>query len=141
MKTKKFDPKRDYPLGSQRSDLVKTPSGKDFQDITMENLAAGKIDALEVRIRPETLEMQAQIAEVHGRSQLAVNFRRAAELTHIPDEDILRIYNALRPHRFTKKELLGIVKELQEKFQARVNAEFIREAINIYEKRGLLKKT
>jgi propanediol dehydratase small subunit len=140
MKTKRFDPKKDYPLASKRPDLVRTLTGKGFQDITLENVGSGKIDAQEIRIRPETLELQAQVAEEHGRPQLALNFRRAAELTRIPDEEVLKIYNALRPQRSTKEELLIMAKELEKKYQAKINAAFIREAVKIYEKRRLLRK-
>jgi len=140
MKTKRFDPKKDYPLASRRSDLVRTLTGKGFQDINLENVVSGKIDAQEIRIGPETLELQAQVAEKHGRPQLALNFRRAAELTRIPDEEVLKIYNALRPGRSTKGELLIMVKELEEKYQAKINAALVMEALKVYEKRGLLRK-
>jgi propanediol dehydratase small subunit len=140
MKLKKFNPKQDYPLSSRRPDLVKTVTGKILQNITMEKVASGKIDAQEIRMGPETLELQAQVAEKHGRPQLALNFRRAAELTRIPDEEVLKIYNALRPVRSTKEELLLMAKELEKKYQAKINAGFIREALKVYEKRGLLRK-
>jgi propanediol dehydratase small subunit len=140
MKTKQFDPKKNYPLTSRRPDLVRTLTGKGLQDITLENVVSGKIDAQEIRIGPETLELQAQVAEKHGRSQLALNFRRAAELTWIPDEEVLKIYNALRPDRSTKEELLIMAKEIEKKYQAKINAVFIMEAVKVYEKRGLLKK-
>lgn len=137
---KSFNPKKDYPLASKRPDLIKTPTGKKLKDLTLKNLASGKINPQEIRIRPETLELQGRVAEKHGRTQLALNFRRAAELTRIPDEELLRIYNALRPGRSTKEELRGIAKELIQKYQARLNAAFIQEAAKIYEKRNLLKK-
>jgi len=140
MKPKKFNPKKDYPLASRRPDLIKTPAGKSFQDVTLKNLTSGKIDALEIRIRPETLELQAQIAEAHGRPQMALNFRRAAELTRVPDEEVLKIYAALRPRRSTKEELLRMAKEIEKKYQAKINAAFVREAVKVYEKRGLLRK-
>lgn len=140
MKTGKFDPKKDYPLALKRPDLVKTLSGKGFQEISLENVVSGKIDAQEIRIRPETLELQAKVAETHGRPQLAHNFRKAAELTRIPDEEVLKIYNALRPGRSTKEELLAVAKELEKKYEAELNAAFIREAVKVYERRGLLKK-
>jgi len=140
MKPKKFNPKKDYPLASRRPDLIKTPAGKSFQDVTLKNLTSGKIDALEIRIRPETLELQAQIAEAHGRPQMALNFRRAAELTRVPDEEVLKIYDALRPRRSTKEELLRMAKEIEKKYQAKINAAFVREAVKVYEKRGLLRK-
>jgi propanediol dehydratase small subunit len=140
MKTGKFDPKKDYPLALKRPDLVRTLSGKGFQEISLENVVSGKIDAQEIRIRPETLELQAKVAETHGRPQLAHNFRKAAELTRIPDEEVLKIYNVLRPGRSTKEELLAVAKELEKKYEAELNAAFIREAVKVYERRGLLKK-
>jgi len=140
MKPKKFDPKKDYPLASRRPDLVRTLTGKGFRDISLENVVSGKIDAQEIRIGPETLELQAQVAEKHGRPQLALNFRRAAELTRMPDEEVLKIYNALRPGRSTKEELLIMAKELKKKYQAKINAAFVMEALKVYEKRGLLRK-
>jgi propanediol dehydratase small subunit len=140
MKTGKFDPKKDYPLALKRPDLVRTLSGKGFQEISLENVVSGKIDAQEIRIRPETLELQAKVAETHGRPQLAHNFRKAAELTRIPDEEVLKIYNALRPGRSTKEELLAVAKGLEKKYHAELNAAFIREAVKVYERRGLFKK-
>ncbi|MGQ9533490.1 MAG: diol dehydratase small subunit, partial [Desulfotomaculales bacterium] len=88
---------------------------------------------------PETLRLQAEIAAAVGRRQLAENLRRAAELTAIPDERILEIYNALRPYRSTKAELLAIADELESRYGARINAAFIREAAEVYERRGRLK--
>jgi propanediol dehydratase small subunit len=140
MKPKKFNPKNDYPLASRRPDLVRTLTGKRFQDITLENVVSRKIEAQEIRIRPETLELQAQVAEKHRKPQLALNFRRAAELTRIPDEEVLKIYNALRPGRSTKEDLLIMAKDLEKRYQAKINAAFIREAVKVYEKRGLLRK-
>jgi propanediol dehydratase small subunit len=140
MKEKKFDPRRDYPLASQRPGLIKTLSGLDFSEITLENVSSGKIPPQEIRISPETLEYQARIAKAHGRFQLANNFRRAAELTKVPDEEVLKIYNALRPHQATKEDLLEIAKDIEKKYKAKINARFIREAIKVYERRDLLKK-
>jgi propanediol dehydratase small subunit len=140
MRPKRFNPRRDYPLASKRPDLIKTPSGKSLQDITLEKVASGEIVPKEVRIRPETLELQAQVAEAHGRPQMAINFRRAAELANLSDEEILRIYNALRPRRSTKQELLTIAADLEKGAQARITADFIREATKTYERRGLLKR-
>ncbi|MDY0041154.1 MAG: diol dehydratase small subunit, partial [Desulforhabdus sp.] len=72
--------------------------------------------------------------------QLASNIRRAAELTRIPDERILEIYEALRPYRSTKKELLDIARELETKYQARICAALVREAVEVYEKRRRLRR-
>ena len=135
----KMNPK-DYPLAIKRSDDIKTPTGKNFKDITLENILSGDIKPEDVRISPETLEMQAQIAEGMNREAIARNFRRAAELIKVPDDRILEIYNALRPFRSTKEELLAIAEELENVYGAKVNADFVREAVEIYEKRNKLKQ-
>jgi propanediol dehydratase small subunit len=107
--------------------------------ITLDAVMKGEITDDELRITPEVLELQAQIAEKVRRPQLAGNIRRAAELTKVDDERILQIYNALRPYRSTKAELLAIADELEGKYGAKVNASFVREAAEVYEARGRLK--
>ena len=127
--------RQDYPLSVKRKDLVKSATGKKLEDITIENVMNGKIGAEDCRIAPETLELQAQIAESVGR-----NLRRAAELIAVPDTRVLEIYNALRPYRSTKVELLAIADELEDKYNAKVNAQLVREAAELYEKRDRLRK-
>ena len=109
-------------------------------NITIENVMNGKIGAEDCRIAPETLEMQAQIAESVGRHAFARNLRRAAELIAVPDTRVLEIYNALRPYRSTKAELLAIADELANKYNAKVNAQLVKEAAELYEKRDRLRK-
>lgn len=48
-----------------------------------------------------------------------MNFERAAELTAVPDDRILEIYNALRPYRSTKDELMAIADDLENRYQAK----------------------
>lgn len=131
---------KDYPLGEKRPELIKTPSGKPLNSISLDDVIKGNVVGDDLRITADTLEMQASIAESVGRIPLALNLRRAKELTRIPDERILEIYNSLRPGRSTKQELLAIGDELDNKYSASVTANFVREACSIYEKRGLLKK-
>ena len=57
----------------------------------------------------------------------------------IPDDRVLQIYNALRPFRSTKQELLDIADELESKYNAKINATLVREAAVVYEKRSRLK--
>ena len=52
------------------------------------------------------------MAESVHREAFAGNLRRAAELIAVPDDRLLEIYNALRPYRSTKQELLDIAGEL-----------------------------
>ncbi len=134
-----LDPAKDFPLATKRPDLVKTSTGKSLSDITLEAVIKGEITADEIRITPQTLELQAQIAEKVGRPQLAQNCRRAAELTKVSDERILQIYNQLRPYRCTKAEMLAIADELETKYGAKVCASFVREAADVYERRGRLR--
>lgn len=131
--------KNDYPLGQKRSDLIKTKSGKGLKDINIENVLNGSITPDDIKITPEVLLYQAQIAESVGRFQFARNLRRAAELTAVPDARVLEIYNALRPYRSTKQELLDIANELENKYNAKTSAALVREACEIYEKRNRLK--
>ncbi len=129
----------DYPLASKKPELVKTNTGKSMREITLEAVVSGEIQSPDIKISPETLEIQAQIAESAGRSAFARNLRRAAELTRVPDERILEIYNALRPFRSTKKQLLDIADELDGKFGAKISGAFVREAAEVYEQRNRLK--
>jgi propanediol dehydratase small subunit len=131
--------KVDYPLSEKRPELVKTATGKSLDDITLDAVVSGAVKAEEIRITPQTLEYQAQIAESISRPQLANNMRRAGELTTVPDARMLEIYNALRPNRSTKAELLAIADELEKQYGAKVCANFIREAAGVYEARDVLK--
>jgi propanediol dehydratase small subunit len=130
---------RDYPLGQKRPDILKTPTGKSINDITLDAVLSGKVSGDDVRIRPETLEAQSQIAKSCGRAVFAGNLQRAAELIAIPDARILEMYNALRPYRSTKSELLGIANELKTKYNAHQTAALVEEAASVYEARGRLK--
>lgn len=134
-----LDPKKDYPLAEKRPELLHTATGKRMEDVTLEAVMAGKIEPLDVRITPETLRLQAEIAEGVGRKQLGLNLRRAAELAAVPDERLLEMYNALRPHRSTKVELLAMAEELETKYKAKICSAFVQEAAEIYERRELLR--
>ncbi|MDR3255785.1 MAG: diol dehydratase small subunit [Synergistaceae bacterium] len=129
----------DYPLGVKRKDLLKSPRGIPFDELSLENVESGKVGFEDFRISPEVLKLQGEIASSAGRSQIALNLGRAGELTKVPDVRILEIYNSLRPHRSTKEELLSIADELQSKFGAKVTADFVREAADVYQRRKLLK--
>jgi len=134
----KLNYKDDYPLSEKRPELIFTQKGKKLSEINMENVLKGNVSVEDCRISPQTLEYQAQIAESAGNHQVADNFRRAAELTGFSDEKVLEIYTALRPFRSTKDELYEIAEEL-EAHGATLNAEYVREAAEVYEKRNKLK--
>ena len=130
---------KDYPLYKKRPDLIKTPTGKSVDEINIENVISGKITPLDCRISEDTLEYQAQIAESAGSLQIAENFRRAAELTRLPDNRILEIYNCMRPYNSTAQELLDIADELEKNYNAVKNAAFLRETVAVYTDRKLFR--
>ena len=129
----------EYPLATRHPEWVKTATNKTLDDLTLENVLSDRVTAQDMRITPETLRMQAAIAQDAGRDRLAMNFERAAELTAVPDDRILEIYNALRPYRSTQAELLAIADDLEQRYQARLCAAFVREAAGLYVERKKLK--
>src|SRR5690242_12073717 len=133
-----FDPVADYPLGERRPDLIQTATGKPLAAVTLAAVVAGEIGADDLRITAEALERQARVAEASGRPALVPNFRRAAELTRVPDERLLAIYEALRPGRATPAELDAIAAELEEVYDASLSAALVREAAAAYAGRGLV---
>lgn len=132
--------RNDYPLANNRPELIFTPSGKSIEEINIDNILSKELSAQDVRISSQTLEYQAQIAEDAGNWQMASNLRRAAELTKVPDDMVMHIYNSLRPFRSTKEELTEIANELEKDYNAVICAEFIREAIAAYEKSNKFRK-
>ncbi len=128
----------DYPLSVNRPDLLTTPTGAAFDSLTLDRVVAGDVSAEDLRITPDTLRLQASIADGVGRRQLAANFRRAAELTAIPDERLLAMYNALRPNSSSKAELLALADDLETTYSAHHAAGLVREAADVYERRDIL---
>lgn len=129
-----FDPGSDYPLGANRPDLVRTPGGLTLDELDLDG--AG-LETAELRATPETLRLQAEVARATGRTQLADNLLRAAELAPLPDETILEIYTALRPRRSSADELAEWAERL-DGWNAPATAAFVREAAQVYAQRGLL---
>jgi propanediol dehydratase small subunit len=129
----------DYPLAQKRPELIKSYTGKTLNDITLEKVVDEEVKPEDIRISAEVLELQAQVAEANGKKQFAHNLRRAAELTRIPDEKVLEIYELLRPRRATKQQLLDAAQELETKYQAKITAKLIREAAEVYETRKILR--
>ena len=75
----------DYPLSINRPELLRTPSGKPITALTMDAVVSGELSAEDLRIAPETLLLQAELADASGRPQLAADFRRAGEVTGSPE--------------------------------------------------------
>ena len=98
----------------------------------------GDLSPADLRVHPETLRRQATVAEAHGNPQLGENLRRAAELTALPDAEVLAIYEALRPGRSTHAELTALAAVL-EAAEAPLCAALLHEAAAVCERRGILK--
>jgi propanediol dehydratase small subunit len=133
-----FDAVGDYPLGSQRPDLVRTPSGRGLDELTLDAVRSGQLEAADLRATAGTLRLQAEVARAAGGRELAANLERAAELTALPDEVILDIYTALRPHRSSAEQLERWAARLEREWEAPLTAAFVREAAAVYGRRGLL---
>ena len=121
---------QNYPLAENYHDQLRTPSGIPFDDITLEAVQDGRIQMDDLRVTAEALELQARVAEAGARPQLAENFRRAAELVDVPQEELLEIYRALRPGRATKARLLQLAEDLEIRWHAVRCANLIRDAAN-----------
>lgn len=121
---------QDYPLADNYHDQLRTPSGIPFDHITLEAVLEGRIQMDDLRVTAEALELQARVAEAAARPQLAENFRRAAELVGVPQEELLEIYRALRPGRATKAALLQLAEEMETRWQAVRCAKLVRDAAN-----------
>src|SRR5437667_12436596 len=111
-------------------------SGRPVSELTLEAVRGGEVGVADLRIHPDTLERQAQIAEKHANPQLAGNLRRAAELTRLTDEEVLAIYDALRPGRATPAELTAQADSLAARGLPRCAA-LVAEAAEVYARRGL----
>ena len=128
----------DYPFLEKHPDIVNTPTGKPVSAVTMEAVRSGEIQGEDLRISREMLLNQAQVAQSAGKRQMAENLKRAAELTGVPDDQVIRMYDMLRPNRATKQQLVELADTLENTYQAALCAKLVREATAIYETRGIL---
>lgn len=122
----------EYPFG--RDGDVRTPGGLRLADLELDD---ERVSRSELRATPETLRLQADVAETAGRAQLAANLRRAAELAVVPEDVVLELYTALRPRRSSAADLERWALRLDHA-GAPMTAAFVREAAEVYEERGLL---
>jgi len=115
---------------------IQALSGKPVGGLTVEAVRTGEVGVADLRIHPETLERQAVVAEQHGNPQRAENLRRAGELTRLPDDEVLAIYEALRPGRSTPRQLTELAASLDGRGLPRCAAQ-LTEAADVYARRGL----
>ncbi len=128
----------DYPLAETQPQSVIGPRGKRLSDVTLDGVLDGSVTMEDLRITPEALVAQAEIARDAGRPTLAENFERAAELVNVPQDVIMQVYELLRPGRAkTKQQLLEAAGMLREEYHAARMAAFVEEAAATYEERGL----
>lgn len=128
----------DYPLAEKRPELVTGRRGKPLDAITLDAVMAEEVGLDDLRVTPEALRQQAEIARDAGRATLAANFERAAELCDVPQDFIMRVYELLRPGRARDKgPLIEAARTLRETYGAERMAAFVEEAAAVYERRGL----
>lgn len=129
-------PDRRRDAGPDRPPRCVALSGRPIDEITLEAAVSGDLSPADLRIHPDTLRRQAAVAEEHGNRQLGENLRRAAELTSLSDDEVLAVYEALRPRRSTHAELEALAARL-EGAHAPLCAALVREAAAVYVRRGL----
>lgn len=116
--------------------VIRALSGRPVGDLTLEAVRRGEVSLQDLRVHPDTLERQARIAQRHANGQLAENLRRAAELTALDDEEVLAIYDALRPGRSTPGQLTDLAASLAQRGLP-LCAALLTEAAQVYARRGL----
>jgi propanediol dehydratase small subunit len=119
---------------------LRTPGGRPLAGVTVEAVAAGELDGERLGIARETLEAQAGIARGAGYAELAGNLARAAELTAVGNEDLLKMYEMMRPGRASFDDLEALAQRLESDHAAPLTAALVREAAAAYRERSLLRR-
>ena len=119
---------------------VVSRSGRRLEELSMEAILKGELTEADFRISAETLLRQAEAAERAGYVTQAGNLRRAAELTDVPNEEVLAIYHALRPGRTSYGTLVALADHLDGDLNAPLPAALVREAAEVYLARGLVER-
>jgi propanediol dehydratase small subunit len=129
-----------YPLSEHAADQLAAISGRPLGTITEEAAEAGELTIADLQISAETLRAQATIARSAGYRQLAANLTRAAELTAVPNAEVLQMYETLRPGRASYDELIALADRLEQAHHAPESAALVREAAEVYQARNLLRR-
>ena len=125
-----------YPLAETAPGEARTSSGRRVSEIALDAVARGEITPDDIRVSPDVLRQQADFAEGGGNPQLADNLRRGAELVAFSDEELLELYESLRPGRASSAELGELADRLEARGAA-LCAALVREARGAYVRRGL----
>ena len=131
---------RCYPLLEHAAERLHAASGRAIGEIQLEAAVDGDPSPPDLQINAETLQAQAAVARQAGFAQLADNLERAAELTGVPNEELLQMYTLLRPGRATLEELEQLATRLDTTYHAPRNAAWVREAAAVYQRRNLFKR-
>lgn len=128
----------DFPLAETAPGKVRGARGKALGDLTLDAVMTGEVTIEDLRITPEALLAQAEIARDAGRAALAGNFERAAELVHVPQDLIMDTYEMLRPGRVKDASLIRERAAMLRRDHGAVKlAEFLETAATHYARRGL----
>lgn len=129
---------KDYPLAENCPERIHGQRGKSLDELSLSALESGDVALEDLTITPDALQLQANIAKTSNRPKLANNFERASELVDIPQDYLMEIYELLRPGRAQDKAaLLDVASNLRTTYNAVRMAEFLEEAAEVYENRGL----
>jgi propanediol dehydratase small subunit len=120
-----------YPLYKESRATLKLPNGRSIDELSLNNLQSGSLSNEDLGIHRDTLLAQSQVAEASGFGQLGLSLKRAAELVEIPESELFRIYEALRPGRMDRTSLRNLAREVEENYDAPLTARFIREAADV----------
>ena len=129
-----------YPLAEHAAEQLQAISGRPLDQITLAAAEAGELAIADLQVSAATLRDQAAIAQQAGYPQLAANLRRAAELTAVPNAEVLRMYEIMRPGRAAYAELIELAARLEQAYGAPESAALVREAAEAYRARGLLRR-
>ena len=117
---------------------VRTRTGYKLEELTIDAILEGELGIDDFRISAEQLRHQADVSETAGYRQLAGNLRRASELTGISNQEILAMYDALRPGRATFELLIALAERLERDLEAPLTAALVRVAAEVYVQRDLI---
>ena len=117
----------------------RTQTGRSLGELTLQAVLDGSVRPEDFRISEETLRRQADRAEAAGYAELAETLRRAAELTHVSNDEVMTIYETLRPGRTSYEELISLAERLETELKAPRNAALVREAAEVYKDRGIIR--
>jgi len=120
---------------------ITSATGKPLDDLHMDAVLKGELTTDDFLISASTLNGQAGNAENAGYPLLANNLRRAAELTNINNEEILEIYETLRPGRTSYERLITLANRLENVLNAPLTAQLVRDAAEAYVVRGIIEQT